>query len=187
MGISGVQPSTQDLSNLDSLNHQNGIEVGSIESKKQTDQAKRLGNEKLKGHPQLNHVKEALQTLQPDQLVKLLGYTIKIVNGNGPRTNLDKQEIPQLKPPVNSEPATAKSSSETKLSASAWATALLGKVMQLTAETTMSNLLSQLQGINAMIGGAANVYTELAKELEQQGTQWASDADALKAAQQKAD
>lgn len=167
--------------------HQAGMEAGDVELKKQTAQAKRLGNAELKDHPQLNSVKGALQTLQPDQLLKLLKSTINTVNGNTPRTNLDNQDIPQLKSPASREPATAKSGSEAKLSASAWATALLGKVMQLTNETSMSNLLAQLQGINAMMDGAANAYSEMAAQLELQGTQWASDADALKAAQQQAD
>lgn len=167
--------------------HQARMEAGDVELKKQTAQAKRFGNAELKDHPQLNSVKGALQTLQPDQLLKLLKSTINTVNGNTPRTNLDNQDIPQLKSPVSSEPATAKSGSEAKLSASAWATALLGKVMQLTNQTSMSNLLAQLQGINAMMDGATNIYSEMAAQLEQQGTQWASDADALKAAQQQAD
>ncbi|WP_145564530.1 type III secretion system translocon subunit SctE [Yersinia aldovae] len=167
--------------------HQAGIEAGDVELKKQTAQAKRLGNAELKDHPQLNSIKGALQTLQPDQLLKLLKSTINTVNGNTPRTNLDNQDIPQLKSPASREPSAAKSGSEVKLSASAWATALLGKVMQLTNETSMSNLLAQLQGINAMMDGAANTYSEMATQLEQQGTQWASDADALKAAQQQAD
>lgn len=167
--------------------HQAVLEAGDVELKKQTGQAKRLGDAALKDHPQLGAVKGALQTLQPDQLLKLLKSAINTVNGNSPRTNLDNQDIPQLKSPVSSEPAMAKSGSEAKLSASAHATALLGKVMQLTHETSMNNLLSQLEGINAMMGGAANAYTEMADQLEKQGTQWASDADALKAAQQQAD
>lgn len=167
--------------------HQAVLEAGDVELKKQTDQAKRLGNAALKDHPQLGSVKGALQTLQPDQLLKLLKSTINTVNGNTPRTDLDNQDIPQLKSPVSSEPAMAKSGSEAKLSASAHATALLGKVMQLTNETSMNNLLSQLQGINAMMDGAANAYSEMAAQLEKQGTQWASDADALKTAQQQAD
>lgn len=167
--------------------YQAGVEAGDVELKKQTEQAKRLGKAELKDHPQLNSVKGALQTLQPDQLLKLLKSAINTVNGNTPRTNLNNQDIPQLNFPVSSEPATAKSGSEAKLSASAWATALLGKVIQLTNETSMSNLLAQLQGINAMMDGAANAYSEMAAQLEQQGGQWASDADALKAAQQLAD
>lgn len=167
--------------------HQAVMEACDIELKKQTAQAKRLGNAELKDHPQLNSVKGALQTLQPDQLFKLLKSTINTVNGNTPRTNLDNQDIPQLKSPASRESATAKSGSDAKLSASAWAAALLGKVMQLTNETSMSNLLAQLQGINAMMDGAANAFSDLAAQLEQQGAQWASDADALKAAQKQAD
>ncbi|PKC36069.1 type III secretion system protein [Pantoea ananatis 15320] len=167
--------------------HQAGMEAGDVELKKQTAQAKRLGNAELKDHPQLNSVKGALQTLQPDQLLKLLKSTINTVNDNTPRTNLDNKDIPQLKSPASRGPATAKSGSAVKLSASARATALLGKVMQLTNKTSMSNLLAQLQGINAMMDGAANAYSEMAAQLEQQGTQWATDADALKAAQQQAD
>jgi len=166
--------------------HQAGMEAGDVELKKQTAQAKRFGNAELKDHPQLNSVKGALQTLQSDQLLKLLKSTINTVNANTPRTNLDNQDIPQLKSPASREPATAKSGSEAKLSASARATELLGKVMQLTNETSRNNLLAQLQGINATMDGAVNAYSEMAAQLEQQGTQWASDADALKAAQQQA-
>lgn len=167
--------------------HQAGVDAGDVELKKQTGQAKRFGKAELKDHPQLNSVKGALQTLQPEQLLKLLKSTINTVHGNTPRTNLDNQDIPQLNSPVSSEPATAKSGNEEKLSASASAMALLGKVMQLTNETSMNKLLAQLQGINVMMDGAVNGYSEMAAQLEQQGTQWASDFDALKAAQQQAD
>lgn len=177
----------EQVSQDSTLHHQAGLESGDVEIKKENGRTKRFGNAELKDHPQLNSVKGALQTLQPDQLLKVLKYTINIVNGNSPRTNLDKQELPQLKAPVSSEPAMARSGSEAKLSSSAWATALLGKVMQLTADTSMNNLLSKLQGINAMMDGAAGAYSEMAAQLEEQGTQWASDADALKAAQQQAD
>lgn len=167
--------------------HQAGMNAGDVELKKQTAQAKRLGKAELKDHPQLNSVKGALRTLQPDQLLRLLKSTINTVNGNTPETNLNNQEIPQLTSPVSREPAAADSGSEAKISASAWATALLGKVMQLTNETSMNTLLGQLQGINVMMDGAANAYSEMAARLEQQGTQWASDADALKALQKQAD
>ncbi|MGL5565972.1 MAG: type III secretion system translocon subunit SctE, partial [Plesiomonas sp.] len=169
------------------VQHHAGMVAADVELKKQTAQAKRLGNAELKNHPQLNSIKGALQTLQPDQLLKLLKSTINTVNGNTPRTNLDNQDIPQLKSPANREPAAAKSGSEEKLSASARATALLGKVMQLTNEMSMNELLAQLQGINAMMKGAVQTYSSMAALLEQHGKQWASDADALKAAQKQAD
>lgn len=167
--------------------HQAGMVVGDVELKKQTGQVKRLGNVELKNHPQLNSVKGALQTLQPNQLLNLLKSTINTINGNTPETNLNNQEIPQLKPPVNCDPAMTENDNEAKFNASARATALLGKVIQLMNETSMSSLLSQLQSINSMMDGAANTYSEMAALLERQGTQWANDVDALKTAQWQAD
>lgn len=167
--------------------HQAGLEVGNVELKKQSGQAKRFSNAELKDHAQLNSVKSALQTLQPDQLIKILKSTINTVNGNTSRTNLDNQDIPELILPVSSEPAMVESGSKAEHSASARATALLGKVMQLMNETSMTHLLSKLQSINDMMAGGANAYSEMAAQLEQQGKKWASDTDALKSAQQQAD
>jgi len=48
-------------------------------------------------------------------------------------------------------------------------------------------MLSQLNSFNAMMSGATSAWSEMAAMLEQQGTQWAADSDALKAAQQQAD
>ncbi|EIG1887013.1 type III secretion system translocon subunit SctE [Escherichia coli] len=183
-----VQPIILEQTNQESVTqHQAGGGVGDVDLKKQTGQAKRLGNAELKNHPQLNSVKSALQTLQPNQLLNLLNSTINTINGNTPRSNLNNQEIPQLKSPVSNESVMTESDSESKLDASARATALLGRVMQLMNETSMSSLLLQLQHIDSMMDGAVNAYSEMAALLEQQGTQWASDADALKVAQQEAD
>lgn len=167
--------------------HQAELEAGNDQLKKQTEQAKRFANAQLKHHPQLNSVKGALQTLQPEQLLKILKDSINTVSGNTPGTHLHNQDIPQLKSPASSEPAVAKSGSEAKLSSSGMATALLGKVLKLTNETSVNNLLVQLQGINARVDGATNAFSQMASLIELQGTQWASDADALKAAQKQAD
>lgn len=159
---------------------QAGIEAGDIELKKHAEQAKRFGNEALKGHPQLNHVKGALQTLQPEQLLKLLKSAMDTVNGYSARTPLDKQEIPQLR-----APAARGQDGNAKLSASAWATALLGKVMQLTADSSMSSLQSRLQAINATLGGGVNLYSVLAERLEKEGAALLSAVETLNLVQQK--
>lgn len=164
---------------------QAGIEAGDVELKKHAEQAKRFGNQSLKDHPQLGNVKGALQTLQPEQLLKLLKSTMNTVNNYSAQTQLDKQEMPQLKAPITGASTVGYSASGEKLSPSAWATALLGKVLQLTAESSMSNLLTKLQGLNAAMGGGVNAYSELASQLEQQGMQLANDIDALSAARQQ--
>lgn len=173
---------TRGLSQLVSLAQANQEPASDIELKKHAEQAKRFGNDAFKHHAQLSQVKGALQTLQPDQLLKLLKSTMNTVSGYSTRTPLDNQELPHLKAPASSASDTGYSASGEKLSASAWATALLGKVMQLTAESSMSNLMAKLQGINASVGGGVTAYSEMAARLEQQGIQFASDFDALNAA-----
>ncbi len=66
-------------------------------------------------------------------------------------------------------------------------TELLGKITQLMANTSLEKMLSQLNSFNAMMSGATSAWSEMAAMLEQQGIQWASDSDALKAVQQQAD
>ncbi|HDT4319781.1 TPA: type III secretion system translocon subunit SctE [Klebsiella aerogenes] len=175
------------IDSLDVVNHhQAGVEIGNTELKRHSDQAKRLGNDGFKKHPQLNGVKGAVQSLQPDQLLKVLKNTHQALHGKGGEAQVSSQDIPMLKAPQESR-SSQSASRDPKLSASATMTALLGKISQLSADSSLTNLISQLEVFNAMMSGAGEAYSSLANQLEQQGKAWASDADALKDAQQKSD
>lgn len=172
------------IESLEVMNHlQAGMEVGSTELKRQSDQAKRFGNEGYKTHPQLNGVKGAVQSLQPDQLLKVLKNTQQALGGNGGTTRVDEQAMPQLQAPTS---GSTRTSDGPKLSASATMTKLLAEISQLTAESTLTNLITKLEGLKAMMEGANGAYGRLAGELEQLGEAWANASDALKEAQQQA-
>ncbi len=162
------------------------LEVGNTETKKQNEHLKRFGNKELKNNPLLGSVREAVKTLPPEQVVKMLVETKQNISGQSARVNLDKQEMPQLKTPFYSQSEMAKGGSDAEFSSSARATALLGKMVQLATEMSVSNLVTQLQSLNAEFAGGAKGYSELATQLEQQGVQWASDVDALTASRQQA-
>jgi invasin B len=156
------------------------------ELKKQNAQAQRFANEELKRHPQLGTIQEALKVLQPEQLLEVLKNTRTAIGGNAATVNIEKQDMPVLLAP-QSGPDEKSGGKNTSLSASALMTALLGKITQLTTDSSLTNLVSQLQGFNAMMAGAGNAYGQLAEQLEQQGEAWANANDALKDAQQQAD
>jgi len=157
-------------------NHQAALDISQQELKKQSEQAKRFANPAIKDHPQLDNVKGALQVLQPKQLISVLENTRDAINGKGDTFNLARQDMPLLAEPNSETGDTAKSTSARMLE-------LLGKINQLTSDSSLQNQLTQLNTYNASMTGAESSYSELAAALESQGEQWANDSDALKQAQ----
>ncbi|MGP3590905.1 type III secretion system translocon subunit SctE [Vagococcus sp. WN89Y] len=176
----------------DSFDHLKiGLEASELELKKQSNQAKRLGNSELKNHPQLEKLQGAFKTLQPEQLLKILKNTGNAISGQGGTVNLTKEELPQLLSPQSmfseAAPEMASRSAEPKLSNAAQMTALLGRITQLSSESTLESLQGKLQSFNAMMSGAVSSFTAMAKQLEQQGIALAEAKDALQEAQKQAD
>lgn len=168
-----------------------GLEASELELKKQSGQAKRLGNSDIKNHPQLEKLQGAFKTLQPEQLLKVLKNTSNAINGQGGTVNVTKEELPQLASPRSMfSDVTAEKSSrseESTLSASAQMTALLGKIAQISSESTLESLQGKLQAYNSMMSGAVSAFSAMAAQLEQQGLALAEAKDALAEAQKQAD
>ncbi|MEB5957519.1 type III secretion system translocon subunit SctE [Escherichia coli] len=173
------------IDNLEAMNHhQAGMEIGSAELKRQSDQAKRFCNEGYRTHPQLSSVKSAFQSLQPEQLQKVLKNAQQAMGGNGAITQVNSQNIPQLQMPTFTR---AQNSDNSELSASVAMTELFGKITKLVTETSLSNLVTRLQNYNSMMDGAVSAYSHLAEQLELQGMKWAKANDVLKDAQRQSD
>ncbi|QQG29078.1 type III secretion system translocon subunit SctE [Pectobacterium carotovorum] len=164
-------------------------EASQEELKRQGELTKRFGNSALKNHSQLGQVKDAIQVLQPGQLMKVLQNTHLAMSGNGERADLAQQDIPQLtllQESGEADNSDKNARADKRLSTSAEMNALLGKIAQLTNDSSVGKLNAQVHSYNAMMAGTENAYSELAAALETQGTQWAGDADALNAAQKQA-
>ncbi|MCS3431537.1 type III secretion system translocon subunit SctE [Klebsiella sp. BIGb0407] len=157
-------------------NSQALLDINQQQLKRQSEQAKRFVNSAIKDHPQLDNIKGALQVLQPKQLISVLENTRDAINGNGGTVNLIRQEIPLLSEP-NSD------TDNTTMHSSARMLELLGKINQLTSDSSLQKQLNQLKTYNASMAGAESSYSELAAALESQGEQWANNSDALKQAQ----
>ncbi len=165
------------IDNFDYIDsHKPELDINQQQLKKQSEQAKRFANSAIKDHPQLDNVKGALQVLQPKQLISILENTRDAINGNGNTINLAHQDMPLLTEP-NSE------TDNKTMDASARMLALLGKINQLTSDSSLQNQLFQLKTYNASMAGTEKSYSELAAALESQGELWANDSDALKQVQ----
>lgn len=168
-----------------------GLEASELELKKQSSQAKRFGNSDIKNHPQLEKLQGAFKTLQPEQLLKVLKNTSNAISGQGGTVNVTKEELPELASPRSmfSEVAAAKTtrSTESGLSASAKMTELLGKISQISSESTLQSLQGKLLAFNSMMSGAVSAFSAMAQQLEQQGIALAEAKDALKEAQTQAE
>lgn len=167
--------------------HQAGVEIGNAELKRQSDQAKRLGNEGYKNHAQAGVVRGAVQSLHPQQLIAVLKNTQQALGGKGGTTSLKGQELPELQAPFTGNTEGKGASSGTRSSTAATMTELLGKITQLTANTSLDKMVAQLKAYNDMMQGMSSAYSEMAEQLEKLGGEWASDLDALHEAQQQAD
>ncbi|KFX17930.1 type III secretion system translocon subunit SctE [Pectobacterium parvum] len=164
-------------------------EASQAELKRQSDLTKRFGNSALKSHSQLGQIKGAIQVLQPEQLMKVLQNTHLAMSGNGERADLAQQDIPQLRLLQGSEEVNKSDKNiraDKRLSASAEMNALLGKIAQLTNDSSIAKLNAQVHSYNAMMAGMESAYSELVTTLEAQGTQWAENADSLKTSQNQA-
>lgn len=167
-----------------------GLEASELELKKQSNQAKRLGNSEIKNHPQLGKLQSAFKTLEPEQLLKVLKSTSNAISGQGGTVNVTQQEMPQLASPTSmfAEVAAEKAtrSAETKLTASAQMTELLGKVSQISSENTLESLNGKLKAYNSFLSSAVAAFTNMALRLSKEGIAYAEAKDALKEAQDKA-
>lgn len=155
-------------------NHHVAFDINQHELKKQSEQAKRFANPAIRDHPQLDNIKNALQILEPKQLISVLENTRDAINGQGARVNISQQDMPVLAEPTREASNTMNNSSRML--------ELLGRMSQLTSESTLQNQLIQLKIYNASMAGAEQTYSELAASLESEGEQWATDTDALKEA-----
>lgn len=159
------------IDNSDNL--QLALDISQQDLKKQSDMAKRFVNPAIREHPQLDNIKGALQILKPQQLISVLEKTRSALNGEGGTVDIARQDMPRLAEPVNND-STMNSASRML--------ALLGKISQLTSDSSLQSQLARLKLFNSSMSGAENTYTELAQTLESQGEQWAKDSDALKEA-----
>lgn len=167
------------IDNFDYIdNHQAVLDISREQLKKQADQAKRFANPEIKDHPQLDNVKHALQVLEPKQLNSILQKTQQAINGKGASVDLARQDMPVLAEP---------DSDNSTMHTSARMLALLGKINQLTTDSSLQNQLIQLKSYKSSMDGAEEHYSALAEALESQGEQWANDFDALKQAQNESD
>lgn len=153
--------------------HHSIIDINQAELKEQSEKAKRFVNSITKNHPQIDNIKGALQVLNPKQLISILKNTENAIKGHGDSVDLTHQELPSLVQP------NVKTTHENTMNASAWMIALLGKITQLTSDTSLQKQLLQLKAYNANMEGAGNSYSELATLLESQGQKWTNDSDAL--------
>ncbi|WP_299999413.1 type III secretion system translocon subunit SctE [uncultured Cedecea sp.] len=157
-------------------NNQAEFEINQL--KKQSEQAKRFVNPAIKDHPQLGNIKDALQVLQPKQLISILENTRDAISGNSSAVNIARQNMPVLTEP-------AADTNNTATNSSAQMVELLSRISQLVTDSSLNKQLIQLNSYNASMAGAVNSYSELAAELELQSEQWANSFDALKQAQEK--
>lgn len=176
------------VDNFDAVSHhQTDVEIRKVMLKRQSDEAKRLSNDSYKNHAQADIVRGAVQSLDLQQLMAVLKNTQQALGGNGGTTSLKGQELPELQAPSTGNTEGKEAISGTRSSTSATMTELLGKITQLTADTSLDKMIAQLNTYNEMMQGMSSAYSEMAKQLEQQGGEWASDLDALHEAQQQAD
>ncbi|WP_312625822.1 type III secretion system translocon subunit SctE [Scandinavium sp.] len=176
------------VDNFDAVSHhQTDVEIRKVMLKRQSDEAKRLANDSYKNHAQADIVRGAVQSLDLQQLMAVLKNTQQALGGNGGTTNLKGQELPELQAPSTGNTEGKEAISGTRSSTSATMTELLGKITQLTADTSLDKMIAQLNTYNEMMQGMSSAYSEMAKQLEQQGGEWANDLDALHEAQQQAD
>lgn len=162
-------------------------EVSYNMSKKEVSELNRFTHKEFKYHPRVDEIREALKVLQPEKLLHVLKKTGSALNGKGGSVLVELQDIPLLTAQVSAkkEPEAwdpgmgAGSVAESRLNASAEMTALLAKIIKLTSDSSLQNIVSKLRSFNAMIFSGRRAYSDFASDLEAQGLQWAGDTDAL--------
>lgn len=157
-------------------NNQTIFDIDQTLLKIQYEHAKRFANPEMMWHPQLKNIQSALQLIQPQQLRNILANTQEAINGNGATTHLTNQDMPLLVEPKADSGNIGKGGSTYMFE-------LLLKITQLTSDNSIQNQLAQLHMYNAQITGAANIYSEFASTLVEQGEHWANSSDALNQAQ----
>ncbi|WP_042958936.1 type III secretion system translocon subunit SctE [Erwinia tasmaniensis] len=163
-------------------------EVSNEESKKAVNRLHHIGSRRqLWEYPRIGQVREALSSLQPEQLSSVLEKAGNALYGNAGSVPLNHQDVPHLSTPADvsrsgnagqREPIAAHEAQH-KYSASVEMTALLCRVTQLAADSSLEKMASTLHAFNAMIRGATLSYTNFATDIESQGLDWTTKADML--------
>ncbi|MCX8961164.1 type III secretion system protein [Erwinia psidii] len=169
-------------------------EANCNEIKKKNELARRFGNTAFREHIRAESVNNALNTLQPEQLLNVLQSTRNAVSGMGGNTNLEQQEIPELTQPkpvasetngVDGDASVTKNSYE-QLSLNAKLIALLGTVIELNMGSSVQKAQSELNTFNAVFKGLQTQFTQLSGELVTQGKAYTACQDNLSAMNKQA-
>ncbi|EXU76554.1 type III secretion system translocon subunit SctE [Erwinia mallotivora] len=173
-----------------------GAEVSENEIKKQTNEARRFGNAAMKEHSSSGNVKQALQILQPEQLLKVLESTQNAINGTGGIVRQEQKDAPQLAQPKSvvaqlSEVKNASDNITTTSQSDSGSTLekltkLLGRMIELNAQSSMHSLQSNVNSFNAIFESTRSAFNELSSQLIQQGENVAACQDNLSAAKNQA-
>ncbi|WKX25749.1 type III secretion system translocon subunit SctE [Tatumella ptyseos] len=163
------------------------IEVDNKKLRRAFDLSRRLGNGHYLKYPQLQSVKEAIQSVKPEQLLTLLTEVQQSMGDSAHTARGDLQEIPYLAPPQGRGEGQLSGNETTKRSASATLIELMGKISQLSTETSLTNLTSQLHSYQAAMQGSSKTYSSLVTQCETQSMKWASAVEVRSAMQTEAD
>lgn len=163
------------------------LEVSNEESKKAVNRSHHFDSRQLREYPRAGEVREALSSLQPEQLASVLQKAGNALYGYSGSVPLNHQDVPFLSTPANfqrsgndgnREPIVAHEAEHT-YSASVEMTALLCRINQLAADSSLEKMASKLHAFNAMIRGATLSYTKFAADIESQGHDWATKTEML--------
>ncbi|NEG59848.1 type III secretion system translocon subunit SctE [Pantoea agglomerans] len=134
------------------------------------DWSDRLANPEIKNSPRRNHIQSILTSgISQQQLQVVLKNTQQALRGNGATTNIDSQNMPQLRVPATTNAMTGH----------AEMIALLGKVGKLISDNSLQKLLSQCDVYNKLTKANIATYSELAKDLESKGIEYTNATDQL--------
>lgn len=165
-------------------------EVSNDELKKQSNQAKRIANTAFKNHTHAEAVKDALNVLQPQELLYILKNTQSALVGMGGSVSFEQQDAPQLQKPqpalatarnIGTDTGTSKSS----LTANAQFIELIGRVIELNQQGSVQNQIAKLNMFNAIFSGTVTQFNELAEELTSLGQAYANLQDTYDASSEK--
>ena len=159
-------------------NNQAVFDINQKQLKKQSEQVRRFADPNIKGHPQLDNIKSALQVLQPKQLMSILENARDAINGNGAATNFARHDMPLLVEPKSDVGNSMRDASTSMLG-------LLIRIDQLISDSSLQNQLTQLNTYNARMAGAETTYLELVSTINDQGEQLENSSIALNQAQGK--
>lgn len=143
---------------------------------------KRFGNSAFKGNNKSAAATNAVKIISPSELLGVLKNAKSALHGNSSSASLGLPDAPSLL-----KPKEAKSSSDdTGLSRSGVLLKLIGQIDNLIADSSVQGMLTKLNTLNLQFAATSENYGQLSKQLEADGTKWASDSDKLKDAQAQA-